>query len=587
MSLAPFYQEIPSMKPITSTSVSFVFLLIALISPATSNAQNRPLRVPADERGFFIGAAVDMSPFRNEPQYLETLRREFNIIVAENAFKMDAVRPSRTAFNFTDTDALVSFAQANNMRVRGHTLVWHNQLPGWLTSGNFTRDQVIDIMRDHIFTFVGRYRGMVEAWDVVNEAIDDNAQMRNSFWLQRIGPDYIRLAFEFARQADPDAKLYYNDYSIEGLTAKSNAVYNLVSSLKNQGVPIDGVGWQHHQINGFRIGQANRDNARRLAALGLEISLTEMDVRISLPTTSDELQQQALAYSDSINFCLTEPNCVSLVTWGFTDRYSWIPGTFSGFGDALIFNANYQPKPAYVALLNGLEQGQQPPPPNPPPAPTGLTATAGNGQVALSWNAASGATGYILRRSTTSGGPYTAIANNLTATSFTNSGLSNGTTYFYVASAFNANGESPNSAQVSATPQGAQQPPPTGVVTATPRVATGSNRWWSELDVSLNHTSQLTALTITITVQKTTGVAGSGQYTNFPGGMLMVGRTEDATRIVYTYAMGAGQTLAAGTNRLVAAQFNGNGTSHPYTGDTWTVTYTTSGGTPQTLSGTF
>jgi endo-1,4-beta-xylanase len=575
------------MKTNTSTSFVFtVFLFTALITTAGARAQDGPLRAPADARGFYIGAAVDMSPFRNDPNYLNILRQQFNIIVAENAFKMDAVRPSRTAFNFTDTDALVSFAQANNMKLRGHTLVWHNQIPGWLTSGNFTRDQVIDIMREHIQTFVGRYRGTVLAWDVVNEAIDDSSgQLRNSFWLQRIGPEYISLAFQFAREADPQAKLYYNDYSIEGLGTKSNAVFNLVSNLKNQGVPIDGVGWQMHQINGFRINADNRTNARRLASLGLEISLTEMDVRISLPTASDELQQQALAYSDSINFCLTEPNCKALVTWGFTDRYSWIPGTFSGFGDALIYNSNYQPKPAYTALLNVLQQGQQPPP-NPPPAPTGLTAAAGNGQVALSWMASSGATSYVLKRSMTSGGPYTVIANNLTATSFTNTGLANGTTYFYVVSAVNANGESANSAQASATPQGAQQPPPTGAVTATPSVATGSNPWWSELDVRLNHTSPLTALTITITVQKTAGVTGSSQYNNFPGGVLMSGRTEDATRIVYTFSM-AGQTLAAGSNRLVAAQFNGNGTAHPYSGDTWSVTYTVSGGTPQTLSGTF
>jgi len=581
MSPAPFFQEIPSMKTITSASVSFVFLLITLISPAISRAQNRPLRAPADERGFFIGAAVDMSPFRNDPQYLETLRREFNIIVAENAFKMDAVRPSRTTFNFTDTDALVSFAQANNMRVRGHTLVWHNQLPGWLTNGNFTRDQVIDIMREHIFTFIGRYRGLVWSWDVVNEAIDDsNGALRNSFWLQRIGPEYIRLAFEFARQADPDATLYYNDYSIEGINTKSNAVYNLVSDLRSQGVPIDGVGWQMHQINGFRIQTQHQTNARRLAALGLEISMTEMDVRISLPTTPDELQQQALAYSDSINFCLTEPNCKALVTWGFTDRYSWIPGTFSGTGDALIFDANYQPKPAYFALRDGLEPEQQP---APPPAPTGLTATAGNGQITLSWNAASGATGYILKRSTTSGGPYTVIANNLAGTSFTNTGLSNGTAYFYVASAVNASGESANSAQVSATPQA----PASGLVTATARVATGSNPWWSELDVILNHTAPLTALSITITVQKTAGVVGSGQYSNFPGGMLLTSRTEDATRVIYSYRLATGQTLGAGSNRLVAAQFNGNGTAHPYAGDTWAVTYTTSGGATQTVSGVF
>jgi endo-1,4-beta-xylanase len=379
MSLVPFFQEILSMKPITSAGVSFVFLLIMLISSATSRAQDRPLRAPADERGFFIGAAVAMSPFRNEPQYLDTLRREFNIIVAENAFKMDAVRPSRTTFNFTDTDALVSFAQANNMRVRGHTLVWHYQLPGWLTSGNFTRDQAIDIMREHIFTLVGRYRGLVWSWDVVNEAMNDsNGGLRtDSFWFQRIGPEYIRLAFEFARQADPDAKLYFNDYSIEGINTKSNAVYNLVSGLKSQGVPIDGVGWQMHQTNGFRIQTQHQTNARRLAALGLEISLTEMDVSIGLPTTADELQQQALAYSDSINFCLTEPNCKALVAWGFTDKYSWIPGTFFGMGDALIFDANYQPKPAYFALLDVLEPAQ----PTPLSASIGLTATVGNERI--------------------------------------------------------------------------------------------------------------------------------------------------------------------------------------------------------------
>lgn len=221
--------------------------------------------------------------------------------------------------------------------------------------------------------------------------------------------------------------------------------------------------------------------------------------------------------------------------------------------------------------------------PTPPPAPTGLTATAGNGQVTLSWNAASGATGYVVKRSGASGGPYTVVANNLTATSFNNSGLVNGTTYFYVASAVNASGESANSAQVSVTPQA----PSSGLVTATARVATGSSPWWSELDVILNHTAPLTALTITITVQKTAGVVVSGQYSNFPGNMLLTSRTEDATRIMYTFRLATGQTLASGSNRLVAAQFNGNGTAHPYAGDTWVVTYTTSGGAAQTVSGTF
>jgi endo-1,4-beta-xylanase len=407
------------------------------------------LRDAADGRGLFVGAAVNMNPFRNEPMYTQTLGREFNMLVAENAMKFDAIHPAQNTYNFTDADALVAFAEANNMVVRGHTLVWHSQIPGWLTGGNFTRDQVIAIMRDHIMTVVGRYRGRIRFWDVVNEAINDsNGQLRSeSFWLQRIGPEYIAMAFQFAHEADPAAILYYNDYGAESSGTKSDGVFNLVSGLVNQGAPINGVGWQMHQINPFRIQQAHRTNAQRLDTLGLEVSITEMDVRISLPTTAQELSEQALAYSDVVQFCLSQPNVKTLVSWGFTDKYSWIPGFFSGFGDALIFDANYQPKPAYTAMLTALGGGM-----TPPPAPTGLVATAGNAQVQLSWNASTGATAYNVKRATTNGGPYTTVA-TIPGTSFTNTGLTNGTTYFFVVSATNSNGESANSSQVSATPQ--------------------------------------------------------------------------------------------------------------------------------------
>jgi endo-1,4-beta-xylanase len=338
-------------------SLSLVILVLSTRVPGT--AQDRPLRIYADERGFLIGTAVAMTPFRSESIYNETLKNEFNILVAENAFKWDSVRPSRDTFNFADTDALVDFAEANHMKIRGHTLVWHSQIPSWLSGGNFTRDEVISILREHILTIVGRYRGRVWAWDVVNEAVNDSsgALRTSSFWFQTIGPDYIKLAFEYARDGDPDARLYYNDYSIEDLGAKSTGVYNLMSSLKSQGAPIDGVGWQMHQINGFRTDPAHKTNAKRLAGLGLEISITEMDVRMSLPSAPDDLNQQSIAYRDAINFCLTTPNCTALLTWGFTDKHSWIPGFFAGWGDALIFDSSYQPKPAYFALRDALIQG--------------------------------------------------------------------------------------------------------------------------------------------------------------------------------------------------------------------------------------
>ena len=645
------------------------------LSGLSAVAAAAPLRDSASARGLYIGAAASMGPLRNEPIYAETLRREFNMVVAENAFKMDALRPSATTYNFTDADALMAFAETNGMAVRGHTLVWHSQLPGWLTSGNFTRDQTIAIMRDHIMTVMARYRGRIVHWDVVNEAMaDGTGQLRtNSFWHQRIGPEYIALAFQFAREADPNAVLYYNDYEAEGLGQKSDAVFNLVSSLRNQGVPIDGVGWQTHKINPFRIQAQHVSNAQRLAALGVEISITEMDVRIALPTDATELQQQALAYGDAVRFCLEQPNCTSLTIWGFTDKYSWVPSVFSGFGDALIYNASYQAKPAYTALQSVLEEGS----PQPPAAPTNLAATAGNGQVALTWSASSGATSYNVKRATTSGGPYATVGSTA-GTSFTNTGLTNGTIYFFVVSALNAAGESMNSGPVSATPQAAgftlQPNPasltvtrgssgtstiaivrtsftssvtltasglpsgvsaafnpssttgnnsvltlaasatatlgpatvtitgtggglarttslaltvaaaPSGNVTIT-RAVTSNSPWFTEEQVRITNTVSLTALSVTIVVQRTTGVFASGQY-NTVGGQIQQGNTSTASTITYQFSLAPGQTLGTGTNRIFAAQMGGNGTLHPTIGDTWTVTYT-SGGQTVTQSGTF
>ena len=653
-------------------------LLAACLSAAavSAAATAAPLRDSASARGLFIGAAATMGPLRNEPIYAETLRREFNMVVAENAFKMDALRPSATTYNFTDADALMAFAEQNGMAVRGHTLVWHSQLPGWLTSGNFTRDQTIAIMRDHIRTVMGRYAGRIVHWDVVNEAVaDGTGQLRtNSFWHQRIGPEYIALAFQFAREADPTAVLYYNDYEAEGLGQKSDAVFNLVSSLRSQGVPVDGVGWQMHKINPFRIQGQHVTNAQRLASLGVEISITEMDVRIALPTDATELQQQALAFGDAVRFCLEQPNCTSLTTWGFTDKYSWVPSVFGGFGDALIYNASYQPKPAYTALQSVLEEGS----PQPPLPPTGLTATAGSGQVALAWAASSGAASYNVKRSTTSGGPYATVA-SVTGTSFTNTGLTNGTTYFFVVSAVNGAGESMNSTQVNATPQAsgftlqanpasvsvsrggsatstigiartsftssvtlsasglpagvtaAFNPSPTtgnssvltltasatatlgpatvtvtgtggGLTRTTPialtvtappggnvtvtRAVTSNSPWFTEEQVRITNTVSLTALSVTIVVQRTTGVSASGQY-NTVGGQIQQGNTSTASTITYQFALAPGQTLGTGTNRTFAAQMGGTGTVHPTSGDTWTVTYTAAGGQPVTQSGTF
>jgi len=211
-------------------------------------------------------------------------------------------------------------------------------------------------MEDHIATVAGRYSGRVGSWDVVNEALNEDGTLRGSFWLQTLGPSYIADAFRFARQADPDAKLFINDYNVEGQNAKSDGLYNLVSDLQAQGVPIDGVGLQGHLIVGQTPGDIQA-NIARFAALGVEVRITELDIRMTLPVDDAKLAQQADDYRGVIDACLAVPGCTGITTWGFTDKYSWIPGFFDGQGAALPFDENYNPKPAYDALHAALAGG--------------------------------------------------------------------------------------------------------------------------------------------------------------------------------------------------------------------------------------
>jgi endo-1,4-beta-xylanase len=240
------------------------------------------------------------------------------------------------------------------MRVRGHTLVFHNQLASWLTSGTWTKDEAKALLVDHITKVVGHYRGRVAEWDVVNEVLGDNGALRSGFWLDRIGPEYIELAFRTARAADPTVGLYYNDYNIEGINAKSDSAYAFVRDLIARGVPITGVGFESHfQVGG--IPSSIGANITRFAALGLKVHITELDVRLQLPSTTSQLATQAQNYKDVVDACVKNTACDAVVFWGFTDRESWIPSTFAGWGDALLLDSNYQPKPAFSSVQSSLK----------------------------------------------------------------------------------------------------------------------------------------------------------------------------------------------------------------------------------------
>jgi endo-1,4-beta-xylanase len=327
--------------------------------PAPPPAGTPPLRTLSERRGLPIGTAADRT-FRLQDEagalFKTVLSREFNVLTPENDMKFSRLRPAPDLYDFARADSLVVFAEANEMKVRGHTLVWHRQLAPWLTSGTWTRDQAQELLAEHIARVVGHYRGRLVAWDVVNEAIADDASLRSTFWSDHLGRDYIEHAFRWAHEADPDVALFYNDYGIEWMNEKADSVYALMRDLLARGVPVHGIGFQAH----FEVGRApHRDeltaNFARFAALGLKIHITELDVRIRQPATEEQFILQAEIYRDVVGVCLRSPACEMVVTWGFTDRDSWIPNAFPGFGEALLFDGSYRPKRAYWllhALLN-------------------------------------------------------------------------------------------------------------------------------------------------------------------------------------------------------------------------------------------
>lgn len=317
-----------------------------------------PLRVLAQQRGILIGAAVNMDALNSDQQYDTTLAREFDEVTPENVMKFDAVHPQPNVYTFQQADELVHFAQAHGMTVRGHNLVWYRALPTWIQNGTFTRDQLLAILKDHIFTVVSHFRGSVNIWDVVNEAIADDGTLRKTLWSQTIGPDYLDLAFQWAHEANPQAHLFYNDYADEGLGVKSNAIYNLLKGMRQRGIPVYGVGLQMHvSLKDYPSPRDVLANMQRLAALGLKVQITEMDVEVQGDTRSmaQRLAAQATIYSDMLHDCLSVRACEAFVMWGFTDRYSWIPQA-TGHADApLIFDTSYRSKPAYNALKQALQ----------------------------------------------------------------------------------------------------------------------------------------------------------------------------------------------------------------------------------------
>ncbi len=355
-----------------STKIRLLICSLAAFCLTAAAPAPETLREAAQHSRMLIGAAVRPAQLA-EPAYAATLAGEFNMLEPEDALKWEILRPDPESFDFHQADQVVDFALRHNMKVRGHTLVWHRQNPSWLAAGNFSPAQLGKLLETHIKTVVGHFRGKIFAWDVANEAFDEGkrtGQLRSTIWYDQPGigdaqqgSAYLAQCFRWAHEADPQAVLFYNEAEAEAINPKSDAIYAMVRDFKHQGVPIDGLGLQMHMST--QSGAAPPDiasiasNIARFTALGLQVHITEMDVSLAVDAdgnaTTADLQQQAKIYRQVAEACLAHPGCTAIQTWGFTDKYSWI-GSHSRKtrGAALPFDRNYQPKPAYQALREAL-----------------------------------------------------------------------------------------------------------------------------------------------------------------------------------------------------------------------------------------
>lgn len=340
------------------TASAYVAHRDELKGPDAQHLPGPPLKDSGKADGILIGTALDDVALQNEHGYREVVAREFAAITPENAMKWDAVEPERGKLKWAGADRAVAFAEKHGIAVRGHTLVWHAQLPGWIADGKLGQQELLKVMKDHVTTEMERYKGRIRTWDVVNEVVGDNGKLRPSVWSKALGPGFILEAFAAARKADPKARLAINEIGGESIGPKSDTLLKIVKELKARGL-VDEVGFQSHfNIDGNPAGvpPTFRANLERFAALGVDVAITEFDVSLKEPASDEQLQQQAAVYRRLVETCRAVPRCRSITVWGFTDRHSWIPESSPGYGSATLLDDDLGPKPAYRAFSRALRR---------------------------------------------------------------------------------------------------------------------------------------------------------------------------------------------------------------------------------------
>jgi len=364
-------------------SVILLICIIGVVITTSNKAQNSQTLKDVFRSDFLVGAAINRRQFSEEDKTgVAIIKTQFNSVTPENQLKWQYVHPRPDAYDFAGADQYVEFGEKYGMFIIGHTLVWHNQTPGWVfqdDKGNrLSRDGLLQRLRDHIHTVVGRYKGRIKGWDVVNEALNADGTMRQSEWQKIIGDDYIARAFEFAHEADPQAQLYYNDYSLEN-EPKRNGAVKLVEKLKAQGVPIAGIGLQGHNKMNWPTVKQQDETIAAFESLGIKVNITELDIDV-LPHIAEEdgpgikpeeatgpklnpyptglpaavSEAQAKRYAELFSVYLKYRNVIDRVTfWGVTDKDSWLNNwPVRGRSNyPLLFDRDAKPKPAFESLV--------------------------------------------------------------------------------------------------------------------------------------------------------------------------------------------------------------------------------------------
>ncbi|MFJ9427325.1 endo-1,4-beta-xylanase [Streptomyces sp. NPDC101249] len=353
----------------TGVAVTAALAVVGVATAAPRSAAQSPdlaaassLGAAAAQSGRYFGTAVAANKLGTSA-YATILDREFNMITPENEMKWDATEPARGSFSFGSADQIVSHAQAHGQRMRGHTLVWHSQLPGWV--GGLAAADLQTAMDNHITQVMNHFKGKIYAWDVVNEAFaDGSTQHRSSPFQDKLGGGFIEHAFRTARSVDANVKLCYNDYNIENWSdAKTQGVYSMVKDFKARGVPIDCVGFQGHFGSGGPPASL-QTTLSAFAALGVDVQITELDIA----------QAPSSGYANTVNACLAVARCTGVTVWGIRDSDSWRSGD-----NPLLFDGNGNAKAAYTSVLNALNGGGTTTPPTTPPGGDGTGQLKGVG----------------------------------------------------------------------------------------------------------------------------------------------------------------------------------------------------------------